>query len=191
MQLPKNAGLPLATRLGAVAIATALRSRTTPNMNSTRENRVRILKLSPEMLVDIWNSLSPAGHMFLQLPVTEQLPEGTKVLCVNGNFETQTIDVIVTHESFSPVPFGERPPELPPMRHVTFVRVRKLTDPSDVALADYELCRQHPTLKLEIIPELEIITTERLCGMCGKSTTHHRVDDALVCQRCKARSYCV
>jgi len=86
------------------------------------DRRFKIAGITPDLIVDILNAF---GDMeFICLPVTDSLPEGTKVLAVHDNHERYCLDAILYHESFSPVPLGEAIPRLDGgvIEYRTFVR---------------------------------------------------------------------
>lgn len=90
--------------------------------------RVRILSISPKMMVDLMNWwIQPPD--FLALPVTEEIPEGVRVVSVNSNWHTNCVELMIAHESFDVVPCGEQPPRVTSRvtewRHVPFSELRK------------------------------------------------------------------
>lgn len=81
------------------------KSQATIDVRNTR--RLKILRVNPECIVRMLNG----QHVeFTMLPVTEDIPEGTRVLSMRENWEHRTIDLMLTHESFPEVPAGEVPP---------------------------------------------------------------------------------
>lgn len=71
--------------------------------------RVKILSIPPDYILQILNGQRVE---YLILPETEYIPKGSRVVSVRYNWEMQTLDFMVEHESFPEVPDGERPPRI-------------------------------------------------------------------------------
>lgn len=88
--------------------------------------KTKILRVDPNLIITILNWMQNPD-CFIALPITEQIPEGTKVTHVHYDFATQTLEFLITHESFEEVPPWVYPPAifepLPTHRTVKFSEV--------------------------------------------------------------------
>ena len=93
-----------------------------------KERRYKIVRMDESLLVEIWNwHLSPPN--FIALPISEELPEGTRVVSANYNHSWRALELCVEHESFPDVCPGSLVPAIPTalmdVRHVLFRDVNK------------------------------------------------------------------
>ena len=95
-------------------------------MNAIEENRVKIVSLDPNMIVDLLNWWRNPPDC-IALPITDELPEDCAVLSVNASWQRRCIEVLVASESFPIVETGGLPPEIPGVmsewRYVPFSEV--------------------------------------------------------------------
>jgi hypothetical protein len=85
------------------------------------ERRVKIVRFDAALLVDVFNWwLDPPD--FLALPVCEEIPSDAVVQSVNANWNSRSIDLLISHPSFPVVPSGAMPPQAPELitefRHI-------------------------------------------------------------------------
>lgn len=77
-----------------------------------RLERVKILSVPTRHLIELLNFWRTQPS-FITLPVSEAIPEGTVVINVCPDAYKNSMDLIVHHPSFEPVPPGVIPPHLP------------------------------------------------------------------------------
>lgn len=77
-----------------------------------KERRYKLISIDAQLIVKILNWWREPPS-FLRLPVTDEIPEGAVVVTVNTNWLCRTIEAIVEHESFDPVPGYCEPPRVP------------------------------------------------------------------------------
>jgi hypothetical protein len=101
---------------------------------SSYNNRVRIVYFPDDLLLSLLNR---AGNLyeFFALPITDELPEGCKILRVAYCCSRKAIEMLVTHPSFDEVPVCSEPPS------ISFVEFRvvhrDVMSPGD----GYEFCQ--------------------------------------------------
>ena len=83
---------------------------------STEPRRLRIASVPREVWLTIFNSI--AHQEIIQLPILEELPEGTILVDVFDDVVRGCMAFIVEHPSFDEVPFGQ---EIP--RHCGYLEV--------------------------------------------------------------------
>lgn len=64
---------------------------------------VKILMVDPGVLIDFLNWCAEPGGDCYRLPVTEEIPEGTRVVAIHYEFERNCLMLRIEHPSFSPV----------------------------------------------------------------------------------------
>ena len=75
-----------------------------------RENRVKLIRMSARLMVDIFNwHRNPPTH-FLSLPESDEIPAGAEVMSVHTNWDRRCIEALVYHPSFGVAPDGDMPP---------------------------------------------------------------------------------
>lgn len=75
------------------------------------ENRVRIYQLSADALRGVFADYRLTDHAILRILPT--MPEDARILSINADWQTGSVQLLVEHASFEPVPQGEIPPILP------------------------------------------------------------------------------
>jgi len=101
------------------------------NNKPKRPNRVKIVGIDEQLLIDVFNWWRNPPS-WLGLPITDELPENCEVLRVYVNYEMRCIDLLVYHPSFPACEPGNIPERVPDclrqMRSVPFGAVAELTE---------------------------------------------------------------
>ena len=85
------------------------------------QRRYKIVQLDMNLMVDMLNWWRNPPD-WLALPICEEIPHDAKAISVDANWRTRSIEVLIGHESFEPVPDASAPPVVPglisELRHV-------------------------------------------------------------------------
>lgn len=80
-------------------------------MKEFQERRFKILRVDPRYIVDLLNQATNPQR-FMRIPSGDQIPEDAKVISVNADWSSNTIELLIAHETYEPVPLGVMTPEL-------------------------------------------------------------------------------
>lgn len=98
-------------------------------MNVDIENRVRLVRIPQQQVLDWFANAVEGWPSQIQLPVSLGLPKGAKVVSVHHEYMNRCFLFEVFHESFSPVPEGEMIPHfVDPMK----MEYRSIPVPDDL-----------------------------------------------------------
>lgn len=87
-----------------------------PAIPSEKEKRLRIYRLHPRVLLQIFN-WNQCGNEYVQLPVLpDPVPADAEVLHIQTAFNPYCIEMLVYHPSFDEIPLGDSLPIHPLMR---------------------------------------------------------------------------
>jgi len=74
-------------------------------MTAFQERRLKILRVDPRYIVDLLNQATNPQR-FMRIPAGEQIPEDVVVVSVNADWSSNTIELLLAHDTFEPVQLG-------------------------------------------------------------------------------------